>query len=525
MTSRDRAWRWSQRAPTRVAAVLLGGAFWVLSVVNLRKPGLHFDEVFWANAALGHAEGPFVTARFLGIPIYVQSYSGALKSWMYFPVFKIFGTSTLSVRLPMILLGLVGLWLLFRLVSTLLGRRTAVLVLGLMVLNTSFLFHVRMDFGPVVVEFLFKVLALMCAFQVVRKPTFRTVTVFYLILLLGLFNKLNFIWFINALVTGVALFYWPDVRQQLATLRHRVVGYYWAGYLVCLMYYLMINRLFEVQSFFSLSAMRRNLGLLPGRFGETVSGLGFYENFSAMPLRWSGLYLAVLLAVTALGLLCLFRSADQEPSQRCTLFLGYVVLALLGQIVATQQAGASWHYLMVYPMLAIIMGHAISMSYARIRWRQAQLAYVGAVLIFVAAFQGNVYLAYHRNFDVPENPMWSPTVEELAAYTKSSPSNFVIVDWGIWNQLILADDQPNKYTSLEFFLNGTFSPAEANYFVQAYLTRPGFLFVTHPPPVAAFGTGVARFFAVAADLDLTLQKVKVIGDRNRVLFEVYEVQR
>lgn len=503
----------------------LGAAFLVLSVVNIRKPGLHYDEVFWANAALGHTQGPFVVARFLGIPTYLQSYTGALKSWIYFPLFKVLGTSTLAVRLPMILLALVGLWLLFRLVSSLLGRRTAVLVLALMVLNTSFLFHVRMDFGPVVFEFVFKVLALMAAFLVVRKPTTRTVTLFYLILLLGLFNKLNFIWVINALVTGVALFYWSDVRNQLATLRHKVVAFYWAGYLLCLMYYLTINRVFEVQSFFSFSAMRQNLSLLPDRLGGTVSGLGFYAQFSAMPLRWSGLYLTVVFAVTALGLVVLFRSADQGPSQRCMLFLGYVLLAILVQIAATQQAGASWHYLMVYPMLAIVMGHAISTVSARVRWPQAQLACIAAVLVLVAAFQGNVYLAYLRHFDVPQNPMWSPKMTELAAYTKSSPGNFVTVDWGIVNQLILADDRPDKYTQLEFFMNGTFSPAEADYFVQQYLRKPGFLFVTHPPPVAAFPDAVARFFAVAAQNDLTLRKVKVISDQRQVLFEVYDVQR
>src|SRR5436309_1995629 len=73
---------------------------------NLSLPGLYYDEAVFAGLAkdfvTGHVHGqhmPDHETIILGgrpFPLFVQTYLGALKSWMLIPAFQIFG-STFSV--------------------------------------------------------------------------------------------------------------------------------------------------------------------------------------------------------------------------------------------------------------------------------------------------------------------------------------------------------------------------------------------------------------------------------------------
>ena len=52
------------------------------------------------NAALGGHYPNFVSDRLFGVPTMVMPYTGALKSWLYYPVFQLFGVSVTSVSHP-----------------------------------------------------------------------------------------------------------------------------------------------------------------------------------------------------------------------------------------------------------------------------------------------------------------------------------------------------------------------------------------------------------------------------------------
>jgi hypothetical protein len=85
---------------------------------GLRSPGLYYDEVLFANAALGNPDGLFIAwGIYLGgwrFPLMLVSYIGALKAFLYAPLFALFGTSIPVVRIPMILVGALTLWLTWR---------------------------------------------------------------------------------------------------------------------------------------------------------------------------------------------------------------------------------------------------------------------------------------------------------------------------------------------------------------------------------------------------------------------------
>src|SRR6266404_6883091 len=68
---------------------------------NLSVPGLYYDEAVFAGMAkdfvVGQSHGQHMpdheTAMFGGrpFPLFVQTYLGALKSWMLIPAFQLFG--------------------------------------------------------------------------------------------------------------------------------------------------------------------------------------------------------------------------------------------------------------------------------------------------------------------------------------------------------------------------------------------------------------------------------------------------
>src|ERR1039458_2521284 len=74
----------------------------VLSAYRISRPGLQADETLFVNAAKLRIPGEFITHQIDGIPIMVFPYIGALKSWIYAPIFSLFGSSPLTIRLPVV---------------------------------------------------------------------------------------------------------------------------------------------------------------------------------------------------------------------------------------------------------------------------------------------------------------------------------------------------------------------------------------------------------------------------------------
>src|ERR1700754_1472757 len=80
----------------------------ILACRKIGSPGLYYDEMLFANAALGGRSNSFIGLRIWGIPVLLMKYMGALKSWVYYPVFLFFPVNSWTTRLPAILLGIAG---------------------------------------------------------------------------------------------------------------------------------------------------------------------------------------------------------------------------------------------------------------------------------------------------------------------------------------------------------------------------------------------------------------------------------
>ena len=88
--------------------------FVFIGTYEIQLPGLYYDEALFVNAASGGVTDLFIYKRLFGFPIMLMPYIGALKSWLYFPIFKFFGINFVTIRLPAVLLGALALGLTWR---------------------------------------------------------------------------------------------------------------------------------------------------------------------------------------------------------------------------------------------------------------------------------------------------------------------------------------------------------------------------------------------------------------------------
>ena len=129
----------------------------LLAKQNLSVPGLYYDEAVFAGMAKDfltgqihgqHMPGYEVTAVFgRPFPLFVQSYLGALKSWMLMPGFQFFGHSVAVLRSSNLFWGLISL--LFFMLGTWrwLGLRTALFAGSLLALGFDLFFPLRLGLG------------------------------------------------------------------------------------------------------------------------------------------------------------------------------------------------------------------------------------------------------------------------------------------------------------------------------------------------------------------------------------------
>ena len=76
-------------------------AFTAFATYQIHSPGLYMDEMDFVGAATGKR----LYRGWLGIPLLIAPYAGALKAWTYIPVFALFGVSAVSIRLPVVLIS------------------------------------------------------------------------------------------------------------------------------------------------------------------------------------------------------------------------------------------------------------------------------------------------------------------------------------------------------------------------------------------------------------------------------------
>jgi len=187
--------------------------FAAFATYRIHSPGLYTDEVLFVPAATGAA----AYRSFFGVPLMIYPVIGALKAWIYMPIFTLFGVSAATVRIPVVLISCGTLALGYALVRRKLSKGWAMAFTAACVVHPGFVFQTKADWGPIVLMLFFKALTLYLVVRWLETPRFfsRSLVGVIAACSLGFFDKFNFVWFVVALSGATVLVYWKEISAKL----------------------------------------------------------------------------------------------------------------------------------------------------------------------------------------------------------------------------------------------------------------------------------------------------------------------
>ncbi len=428
-----------------VLAIAAACVFILIATYRIELPGLYMDEVDFVNAAQGAHDNTMIHMRLGPVPLFIMPYLGALKAWLYVPVFHFFGVSALTIRLPAIVLAAITLLIFFQLIRAKLGALWAIIALWLMAVDPADLFPSRFDWGPTVLMHFFQAAMFGLWFSYRGNPKLWKLVLICICAGLGFFDKFNFVWLIIAFVAGVLLCY-PDSLKNLWVSSSRTAR--WAAGILLLiglgttLFFILPVLHLHGARLPPMSLQAKWNGLESTLSGGAVAHLLFENN------SWIISFVPFWLIVTDcyLALACLFflgQNAEARENRRNGFFFLLIGFLIFLQIVITPQAGGPHHYSMIFPLPLLAFAFLAQPLYRQLATKNlrrfaALLLVSAAVCIFVVDLH-NVggYLARFRTSS-HYNPRWSPEIYSLSRYINEhgfEAQSIISVDWGLHNQL------------------------------------------------------------------------------------------
>jgi 4-amino-4-deoxy-L-arabinose transferase-like glycosyltransferase len=440
-----------------LAAVLLA-----LQISFLRGPSIQEDEALFilpflrGNRSLYEWNG----GRF-HVPVMSMDYLGALKSWLYVPVFGIWAPNVWSVRLPVCLLSALTLLLFAYLVRRTAGDRVALAAAAFLATDSIFVLINVFDM-TVCLLLLATVsfLSLLECFAVSRKQRFLGSA--FLVAGLALWYKALFIFPLAGMLAASAAAYPAQVRRSL-TLRNvglaavclalgaaPLIAFNWQRH----------GATFHASDELPGAPLKEKLVMLE----HTLDGRAFEhymfrssanekiptDGASAdLVLRWyreshfgpgSALFPALLLAFLALPFL---RDSALFPA----LLFAWVAMAVAyGAMLVFRDAGAGPHHaVLLHPAPHFIV--AASAAALLERWRERRKVALVAFCALVVA--SNLWLlgqyaraARTNGFSV----YWTDGVHNLAEVVRAQNVPVAVLDWGIRNGLSVESGDTVSFT-------------------------------------------------------------------------------
>lgn len=504
-------------------SILLVGFYVLISLNNIQFPGVHYDEIFYGNAALGVIDpSTFIESHFHGIPILIIPYIGALKSYIFFPIFKIFGVSPLTIRFPVIFIVAISLLLLYRTLKVQFNSKIALTSILLISIDPSFIAHSRTDFGPVVLSFFFRVLAMYLFTRYTKSKQNRYLLFLLFTFVLGFFNKMDFIWFIVAFSTSCLLFFSANIKSLLVSKRIQI--YIGTLGILCIS---VVFYLFKKFNFFTAIQLPtlKHINKVISEYINLINGTSFYTYMIGEIKSVNGqIYLVAIVLLIIFSLTFSWKTLSKKYSKQIFFYTSILLLILI-QIIFTSRAEASWHVFMTYPFTSIIIAFAFNEA-----WTIHKDILIKSALILVLILVGgynisllNQYISGSRG--TLNNITWSPAIYKLIDYTKSKDAYFVSVDWGIHNQLLVFNPIKNKYTDRWLqLINKDFAEESIISLIKEKSDKPIY-FILHSQDKAVFPQAQTKFISISKKNKLALTQDSEIKDKKSSIFVLYKLDK
>jgi Dolichyl-phosphate-mannose-protein mannosyltransferase len=420
----------------------------------LQNPGLQYDEALLVlgsvhmrntplELTLPHDPDTWICPSHRCFPLMTARYVGAIKEYLCYPLFAIFGAQAEVLRILSVLLSALGIWGIAKLireqVSPLAGAVTACVI----AMNPAYVDLTTFDNGTVAIWM--AALGLLCAAisSYVRRRNAAAAFWLGAAMGLGVWARANFLWLLIGLAGAAVLVLRTRILQPVSDWAAFLLGGAVGGFPFLLYQVISRGGTWEAMSIFTIhDSLSQRLSTRLIMFSETLISDREHRamwNGPAMPgwERW--LFLIVVIAAC---LVCLrSRSIWERGFALCFLFLG--AFLFFSTIIVAE------HHLIVLVPLAAAITVFGSFTLARYAWGRQIVACLAIVYLGVAGYwQIAAIRGLSRTGGVGQ---WSDAVFALADYLqeKYSTQEIKILDWGLQNNLYILSD--GKIRSREIY--------------------------------------------------------------------------
>jgi len=498
--------------------------------------GIEADEGLVGNGLFGRVTA-WYSWRLFGreIPVMLLSYLGALKTWLYVPIFAMWDPSAVSLRLPTAVAGAATVALFWRLLKDVCGTTAAWAGAVLLATDTGFLLLTTIDFGPVALQVFLKTAALVLLVRWHRTRNTALFVLAWFLLGLALWDKAVFAWIAAGLAAG-ALAAIPRTVRAAISPRLALIGVVaCCGGAFPLIVYNLVRPLDTIRS----NAKVSSIGLLPklGIVRDTMDACIFAGFYTASdtppqpgsldrPLRRALATVSPVpgtnphnWSVWAFAGAILALPATWHTRARAPALFGLVSFA--GGWIAmalTSGAGVAAHHVaLLWPMHLMVIAAVTSCLSSRLgNWVAVCLTIVLAIagLRCTAAY----FIALVRNGPAIR---WTDAIDPLTDYLRTArPQRVFVLDWGILESVNLLSEG-----SVPVLFGNDYAGPPAPDRLQVLrqmMVEPGTLFVSHTPKyeqLRGSAAGVDNFAAAAGYKNET---VGTIPDRfGRPTFDIF----
>jgi hypothetical protein len=529
--------------PSRAAdalAVFLCLLFFLGGLVFIPYAGLQNDELLFAEAIYPPLGSQF-SVRVLGhqVPAMLMSYLGALKAWIYGPIFHFWPPSPWSVRIPVLLIGTLSIWIFFRLVRNAVGVRAALVATALLATDASYILTTCLDWGPVALQHLLLLSGLLLFWRFHHSDNPLHLGAGFFIFGLALWDKALFSWcFIGLAVATMVVF--PRVLASKITRRN--VGIAAAAFLIGGAPLVLFNLSTQFETFrgnthFSAADFtQKALILRKGLDGSSLFGY-IVRSDPALPavapknsLERASVELSrlaggrgtgILPLACVLGLVLLpwlWRTPARQPALFALVFFAVGWL----QMAFTKDAGGATHHtILLWPFPQLFVGVTLAQISARLRWTGVATL---AVIVVIVCGLNLVVLNQHfaQLVQCGNTLIWTDASTPLSAYmTGVRASHVYALDWGILDVLRPLNRGRLPLEFVRGYLEGDLNESNRGV-VMRMIGDQDSVFIDHTEGNELMPSVRGRLDALAASAGYRRQVIQTVGDRvGRPVFEVF----
>jgi len=502
--------------------------------------GLQNDEALFGAAIFEPRAGYILEFAHSRLTIMLMSYLGTLKSWIYAPIFKAFGTGVSALRDPMLLAGAASVWLFYLLLRRIAGERAAVIGCGLLAVDSLYLLTICFDWGPVALQHLLLIGGMLLLVKFYQERGLLALAGGCFLLGLAMWDKALAIWMLSGIgMAGILTFPRPifavttfprvlisvlafvlgalpiivyNVQQPWATFRGNVS--YDTGDIPGKARLLLATA--DGSGLFSWLAnegwQTKNHHQPKGLIQTASAGISAFASRPRHSLMVWAFCLALLLTPLARG-----------DALRTILFaLIAMLIGWLQMAINANTGGSVHHVILLWPFPQIVIG--VSLAAASRRLRSVGIPAVVSVLTLLMVSEVLVTNEYFRlTIRNGGAPNWTEAIFPLSDYMKGVSSGEVYcVDWGIFDSLRLLNHGKLKLRVGSEPISKPELTGEDRESLQRMIGDPGHVFINHTKDFEFFGGVNAKLVKYAADHGFRREIMAVIPDSyGRDVYEVY----